>query len=53
MGLESWMSHEEARAEEVKRVMKKGENEPLYIRVELMSLIDIIRIIASFPRMLT
>jgi len=28
------MTHEETRDEEVKRVMKKDEKEPLYIRVE-------------------
>jgi len=31
MALASWMTHEEARAKEVKRVMAKEENEPLYI----------------------
>jgi len=31
------MTHEEARVEEVKRVMENEENEPLYIRAKLMS----------------
>lgn len=35
--LASWMTHEEVRDEEVKRVMEKEEKEPLYIRVELVS----------------
>jgi len=32
MELASWLTHEETRVEEVKRVMTKEENEPLYIR---------------------
>ena len=34
MALASWMSHEEARAKEVKRILEKEEGKPLYIRSE-------------------
>jgi len=34
MALASWMTHEETRAEEVKKIMAKEEKEPLYIRAE-------------------
>ena len=37
------MTHEEARVEEVKRVMEKDENKPLYISAELMSPMVVIR----------
>ena len=37
MALTSWMTHEDARAKEVKRVMKKEEKEPLYIKEELVT----------------
>lgn len=37
MELASWLTHEEARAEEVNRVMTKEEKELLYIRAELVS----------------
>lgn len=42
MALASWMTHEETRDEEVKRVMKKDEKEPLYIRVEWLIPRDVI-----------
>jgi len=32
MPLASWMAHHEQRSDEVKRVMAKEENEPLYIK---------------------
>lgn len=34
IALASWMSHEEARAKEVKGVLEREERDPLYIRVE-------------------
>ena len=34
MDLASWMSHEEASATKVKRVLEREEKEPLYIREE-------------------
>lgn len=37
MALESWMTHEEARAKEVKKVMKKQAKESLYIKAEKIS----------------
>lgn len=43
MALLSWMNHEEARVEEVKRVIEKEEKEPLYIRTQLVSPMDVIR----------
>lgn len=43
MPLASTMTHEEARDEEVKRVMGKEENEPLYIRLEIVSPMYIIK----------
>jgi len=41
MDLASWLTHEETRAEEVKKVMTKEQKEPLYIRVELVSPKDV------------
>lgn len=52
MELTSWLTHEEARVEEVKKVMTEEEKEPLYIRVELISLKAVINnhnLIASDP----
>lgn len=37
MELASWLTHEEIRDEEVKKVMAKEEKEPLYIKEELVS----------------
>ena len=34
MALASWMNHEESRAAEIKRIMAREQNEPLFIRVE-------------------
>lgn len=42
ISLASLMTHEERRYEEMKRVMEREEKEPLYIRVELVSISDII-----------
>ena len=38
MALASWMTNEEAREKEVKKVMKREGKEPLKIRAELFSL---------------
>ena len=43
MDLASWMTHEETRVKEAKRVMKKEENEPFYIMADLVSPRDVIR----------
>jgi len=48
------MSHEEARAKEVKRALEREEREPLYIRVEqinLMVFISTHNIIANDPHL--
>jgi len=37
MALTSWLTHEEERVEEMKKVMTIEEKEPLYIKVELVS----------------
>lgn len=37
MDLASWMTHDETRVEEVKKVMEKEEKEQLYIKAELVS----------------
>ena len=37
MALASWMSHEEAKVEEVKRVLVKEEKLPVYIRAKQIS----------------
>lgn len=37
MDLSSWLNHEDARAEEVRKVMTKEEKEPFYIKAELVS----------------
>jgi len=37
MALASWVTHEETRVEEVKKVMEREEKEPLYTSVELVS----------------
>jgi len=37
MALASWIRHEEARVEEVKRVLAKEEKEPLYTRGDQIS----------------
>jgi len=34
--LRSWLTHEETRVEDVKKVMTKEEKEPLYFRAELV-----------------
>jgi len=52
MELASWLTHEEARAKEVKKVMTKEEKEPLYIKVELVIPKVVIRnhnLIAFYP----
>lgn len=43
MTLANWVTNEEIRAEEVKRVMKMEEREPLQIREEIISPRGIIR----------
>jgi len=37
MALAYWLTHEETRVEEVKKVMTKEEKGPLYIKAELVS----------------
>jgi len=34
MALASWMNYEESRATDMKRILAKEKNEPLFIRVE-------------------
>jgi len=34
MALASWMNHEESRATEMKRILAREKNEPLFIRAE-------------------
>jgi len=52
MALASWMTHEEARAEEVKRIVEKEERDPLYTIAEHINSMDIITTTTSFPMML-
>lgn len=42
MALASWMGHEKARDDEVKRIVEKEEIEPLYIRGEQINSMDVI-----------
>jgi len=53
MAMASWMNHEEMRAEEIKRLMIKEQNEPLMIRVEPldpMALISTHNLLANDPQ---
>lgn len=52
--LASWMSHEEARDNEVKRVLEREEKETLYIReknINSMAVISTHNIIANDPHL--
>jgi len=54
MALASWMNHEELRAAEMKRILAKEKNEPLFIRVEQsnpMALINTHNRIANDPQL--
>jgi len=54
MAFASWMSHENSRAKEVKRVLEREEKEPLYIRAEQtnsMVVISTHNIIANDPQL--
>jgi len=53
MAIASWMNHEELRAEEIKRLIIKEQNEPLMIRVEPldpMALINTHNLLANDPQ---
>jgi len=52
MDLASWMNHEESRAVEMKRILAREKNEPLFIRAEQsnpMALINTHNLIANDP----
>jgi len=54
MALESWMNHEESRAVEMKRILVREKNEPLFIRVEQSNPMALIRnhnLIANDPQL--
>ena len=54
MDLESWMNHEESRAAEMKRILAREQNEPLFIRAKQsnpMALISTHNIIANDPQL--
>jgi len=54
MALASWMNHEEARATEMKKVMKIEDKKPLMIRVEQSNPMDVIsthNLIANDPKL--
>ena len=43
MALASWMNHEESRAADMKRILAKEQNVPLFIRVEQSNPMDLIK----------
>jgi len=54
MALEYWMSHEESRATEMKRVLAREESKPLFIRAEKpnsMAVINTHNLIANDPKL--
>ena len=54
MALASWMNHEESRAAEMKIILAREKNEPLFIKAEQsnpMALINTHNLIANDPQM--
>jgi len=54
MALESWMNHEESRVAEMKIILTREKNEPLFIRAEqsyTMALISNHNLIANDPKL--